>query len=307
MKRSILLIICMCCLGMLYGERDLANDYFMESRRYFAEGEYEKSLEYIEKYLKENPGDPMAYNNKGAALIQLKRYQEALPVLTHAMTVDPNNSHAFYNRGTAYNFLSQYGMALGDFDMAIALAPGISDYYHNRGNSYHFMTIYHEAITDYTMAIQLAPEFPNTYLSRAASYYKMHQYGKATEDCNKTIELKPDHGYAYFYLIIYSYLISRDTYKQARKQLKQNMHRLNNDAWQYELARLYTRFFAWARPIIKLAGTDKEKLCEAYFYIGFQCLRNNNKFRAKKFLRKAKDLNMPEYYTEYDLAVDFLK
>ena len=48
------------------------------------------------------------YNNKGACLLQLHSYEEALKALNIAIDCQPNNISAIYNKGIALRALGNY-------------------------------------------------------------------------------------------------------------------------------------------------------------------------------------------------------
>src|SRR5262249_28341355 len=76
---------------------------------------------------------PEAFSNRGNALTELKRFDEALASYDKAIALKPDYAEAFSNRGTALKDLKRLDEALASYDKAIALKPDYADGYMNRG------------------------------------------------------------------------------------------------------------------------------------------------------------------------------
>jgi tetratricopeptide (TPR) repeat protein len=64
---------------------------------------------------------PAPWNNKGAALAKLHRYDEAVAHFDRAIQIDPLNADARYCRGEALRRLSRYAEIIEDIDKAIEI------------------------------------------------------------------------------------------------------------------------------------------------------------------------------------------
>jgi len=82
------------------------------ARKKLDEQDYEKALEYADKAIEKNAKNPVAYNVKGVALFELKKFGEALKAYTESINCDSNNYRPFYNRGKVENVLGQNKEAL---------------------------------------------------------------------------------------------------------------------------------------------------------------------------------------------------
>ena len=58
-------------------------------------GKYEEAIEWYDKVLKIDPNDVNALNNKGLALNNLGKYQEAIEWYDKALEIDPNVCYCF--------------------------------------------------------------------------------------------------------------------------------------------------------------------------------------------------------------------
>lgn len=73
--------------------------------------------------------------NRGHALIQNDRFEEAIQQLNGAIKLDPTMSLAYNARGYAHMRLRQYQEASSDFDIAIMINPEYANAYLNRSSA----------------------------------------------------------------------------------------------------------------------------------------------------------------------------
>jgi tetratricopeptide (TPR) repeat protein len=132
------------------------------------------------------------HNNKGVALADEGRYDEAIAEYNKAIELDPKYALAYSNRGSTYYDKKQYDLAIADSSKAIELDPNYSNAYYIRGSAYYVKKQYDLAIADYTIAIKLDPGYAKAYNYRGNAYNKIGQYELAIADFNKVIELSTD-------------------------------------------------------------------------------------------------------------------
>jgi tetratricopeptide (TPR) repeat protein len=70
-----------------------------------------------------DPTNADAWGNKGAALLTLSRYQEALPYFNKSLELNPESAYMWDNRAQTYAFLGEKENALKDLAQAIKLDP----------------------------------------------------------------------------------------------------------------------------------------------------------------------------------------
>jgi len=79
---------------------------------------------------------PHAYNLRGLAYDEQKRYREAIEDFDMAIALDPKNAYAYNNRGNARKSLGNFRQAIGDFLKAASLAPNLPEPYVNLSVAY---------------------------------------------------------------------------------------------------------------------------------------------------------------------------
>lgn len=84
-----------------------------------------KAIEYFDRALDINPSYPEAWLNRGAALIDLKCYQEAIDSYNKAIAVKADFAAAYSNLGNALLDIKQHQTAIENYDVALALQPNI--------------------------------------------------------------------------------------------------------------------------------------------------------------------------------------
>jgi len=114
--------------------------------------QYESAIEDYGKAIELNPNFAEAYNNRGAAYLNLKQYESAIEDYGKAIELNPNDAEAYNNRGAAYALLSQHEREIADYNKAIALNPNFAEAYRNRGKAYSEIGRCEESARDYKKA-----------------------------------------------------------------------------------------------------------------------------------------------------------
>jgi tetratricopeptide (TPR) repeat protein len=57
--------------------------------QYYGDKEFEKAIEAFRKAIEAGPNEALGYNDLGAALNGLERWDEAIPLFEKALTIDP--------------------------------------------------------------------------------------------------------------------------------------------------------------------------------------------------------------------------
>ncbi|MBI5644003.1 MAG: tetratricopeptide repeat protein [Deltaproteobacteria bacterium] len=132
---------------------------------------------------------PVAYTNRGIALGQSNRIDEALADFSSAIKIKPNMIEAYYNRALAFSVIGRYNEAIEDLTAAIRLKPDYADAYHNRAVAYGNLADYPRAIEDFRRALELNPRFKEAYLNLALAYEKAGYKDEALLYFKKASEL----------------------------------------------------------------------------------------------------------------------
>ena len=162
------------------------------------------------KAIKLKPDYAEAYSNRGIALQDLKRLDEALASYDKAIALKPGFAEAYYNRGNTLQDLKRLDEALASYDKAIALKPNYAEAYSNRGNTLKDLkcldeALYYnrgnalnqlkrldEALASYDKAIALKPDYAEAYNNRGNALKDLKRLDEALTSYDKAFGLKPD-------------------------------------------------------------------------------------------------------------------
>jgi len=111
-------------MGFLFRKRKIegktAKEWFNLG---YKEKDPKKKIEYYSKCLKLDPKNAVAWNNKGLALYDLGRYEEAIRCYDKVLEIDPKNAVAWNNKGNTLNKLGRYEEAIRCYDKALEIYP----------------------------------------------------------------------------------------------------------------------------------------------------------------------------------------
>ncbi|BBM86977.1 serine/threonine-protein kinase [Candidatus Uabimicrobium amorphum] len=155
-------------------------------------GEDQKSMEYYNKAIINDPKNVENYINRGRLYAQLGKINEAFVDYNKAIELKPSHFQVYLNRGIEYFKQKQYEKALRDYNKAIELYPSFFDAYMKRALFYATTKQYTKAVVDYSKAIEINSHSYQGYINRGILYLNLQQYAKALRDYNKAIELKPE-------------------------------------------------------------------------------------------------------------------
>ena len=133
-----------------------------------------------------------AYNNRGNALLDLKRPAEALASYDKAIALKPDFAEAYNNFGNALLDMKRPAEALASYDRVIALKPDFAEAYNNRGNALIDLKRPADALASYDRAIALEPDFADAYNNRGIALTDLKRPEDALASYDKAIALKPD-------------------------------------------------------------------------------------------------------------------
>jgi tetratricopeptide (TPR) repeat protein len=101
--------------------------------------------------------------NRGIALQELKRFEEALQSYDRAGAIVADNAGIFSNRGGALYGLKRFAEAVASFERALALNPDSADTFFQRGNALHALRLFEEAVASYDRAIALKGDYADAF------------------------------------------------------------------------------------------------------------------------------------------------
>lgn len=130
------------------------------------------------------------WKEKGDALCDQDKYNEANKAYEEAIRLDPNFADAWSNKGLALDNLGRYNEALDACNRAIELNPLLSYAWCNKGFALCGLRKYDEALEIYNKAIEIDPQLPRAWGGRCAVWLEgFERYNDALKDSEKALEL----------------------------------------------------------------------------------------------------------------------
>lgn len=155
-------------------------------------GHYQWSVDLIGRAIALVPGEATFHNDRGNALVELGRTEDAIASFERAIALRPDYAEAYYNRGDALQNLRRLDDALASYDAAIAAAPDFFEAHNNRGNVLRELERHEEAAASYRHALTLQPADVDAQLNLARALRAMHRLEEAGAAYQRTLELRPD-------------------------------------------------------------------------------------------------------------------
>lgn len=154
---------------------------------------FDEALGCFNKAIALNSNLVEAHSNRSVVLYYLKRFDEALAGYDRTIALKPDMAEAHNNRSAVLFDLNRLDEALAGCEKAIALKADYAEAYGNRGNALYGLKRLDEALASYDRAIALRPSFVDAYSHRSNALYELDRLEEALASCDKAIALNPDH------------------------------------------------------------------------------------------------------------------
>jgi tetratricopeptide (TPR) repeat protein len=325
--------------GQLSG-RGLAFAFYKRANAYYEKGEYDRAIEDYDQAIRLNPKHADAFSNRGVAYSRKGDYDRAIENYNEAIRLNPKHAGALYGRGNAYRRKGDYDRAIENYDEAIQLSPKHANAFSNRGVAYARKRDYDRAIENYDEAIRLNPKHVNAFYNRGNAYRHKGDYDRAIENYDEAIRLNPKHGDAYsnrglvrfyegqfaaavpdfsqavkfaptnLYRILLVYLAQARSGSHAQDDLVQATVGLDLKEWPGPIVSMYlgkVPEHVVFNAIVDIdPAKERQKRCQAYFYVGQQLLIRQNNSEAAKMFRETLATNATVLF-EHEAAQAELK
>ena len=160
-------------------------------------GRFDEAVISYDQAIALKPGLAAAYNNRGNALQNLKRFDEAIASYDQAIALRPDFASAHNCRGSVLQELGRHGEALASYDRALGLQPNDAAAHYNRGNVLQDLGRYEEAVSSYDRAIALRPDLERAFFNRGNALQNLKRFAEAMVSYDHAIALRPDYAEAF--------------------------------------------------------------------------------------------------------------
>lgn len=156
--------------------------------------DYERSLTEYDRAIaaasKGVPGAEIPWYGKGATLILLGRYEEALRAIDRALDINPRNEVAWVNKGNALTRMGQLLDALRCFNAAIKVNPSYEIAWNNKGNALARLGKHDEALRCYERALGIDPGYRGAWVNMGFVLTKLGRFDEAASCADHALRLE---------------------------------------------------------------------------------------------------------------------
>jgi protein O-GlcNAc transferase len=158
-------------------------------------GRLDDALASIDAALAIKPVYAEAFYNRGIVLLRMKRFEEALANNDQALAIRPHYAEAFSNRGIAMMELNRLDDALASFDATLAIRADYAASY-NRGIVLMRLERPSEALASFDSALAAKPDYAEAYFNRGVALQGVKRYAEAVAVFDRVLAADPDHPHA---------------------------------------------------------------------------------------------------------------
>ena len=166
-----------------------ASEQYNKGVKLHQSGDIAGAIAAYTRAIKNDPGKPDAYNNRGVAYLALKDYTAALADFSRSIELSPSGE-GYNNRGNIYFSRKQFKEAISDFGESIKL-KATAEAYTNRGTAYEETGEDTLGLADLEQAIRLDEKFARAYAVRGVISLKRNQDAAAQKDFERAFQLDP--------------------------------------------------------------------------------------------------------------------
>ena len=195
-------------------------------------GKYEEAKEAFDKVIDMDPNNTAAWNNKGYALNNLGRYEEGLLAFEKALVIDPNNIYAWNNKAWALNNLAGYEDALLASEKALEIDP---NNFLASGNK--VLAVLGIFLTDLNSTPNnIEGDSSDVWFNKGFELNNLGKYEEAIEAFDRVIDMDPSNAYAwnnkgYALINLGRYEDGLQACEKAIEIDPNNVYAWNNKAW----------------------------------------------------------------------------
>lgn len=184
----ILLLICLQACSTLDKETEIE-----KAVEYFNNEEFEKALIYIDKLIKKDSSNYVAWAMKGKSLYNLGEETKGLTAINKAIHINPTYHEAYAYRAVMSNLSDKYEIkhVLSDLDIAIAHDPNNFEFLNFKANFLYKIKRYKQALDIYEKLLKSNSENYFLTIKYASTNRKLGNYNLALEKYNTAISIDP--------------------------------------------------------------------------------------------------------------------
>ena len=156
---------------------------------------YDEAIKHLDISIKLNPNYAESFGNKGIAHAEKQQYQEAINNYDKAINLKKNFYSAYLNKGIALKNTQKYKDAIRYFEFCLKINPRDPKIFNNLGNLFIKQKKFHEALKAFDKAISFENKFAEAYSNRAEANEKLGNYKQAIVDYDEALKINNNLDY----------------------------------------------------------------------------------------------------------------
>ncbi len=156
--------------------------------------EFDKSINMLEKTIRDYPESHWARVLLARALIRLRRLAEAEKTLTEALELSPDSVEAHFRMGVSLQLQQKYRDASKSFEQSLQYKPDFAMAHKNLGFCQINLGDFDAAVASLHRAVESQPDFIEGWMTLGQAEEKRGNIEQARQAYQKALALKPDNG-----------------------------------------------------------------------------------------------------------------
>ena len=187
-----LLMVLIFVLALLYQNVSPETTFYEKGCALLDQGKYDEALQAYDKAIELDPTFVIAWTNKASVLLKLGMYNECLQASEKVIQLDPNIAMVWINKASALLMLGMYNEGLQASEKAIQLDPNDAGAWTNKAFALLMLGMYNEGLQASEKAIQLDPNDAGAWTNKAFALLKLGIYNEGLQASEKAIQLDPN-------------------------------------------------------------------------------------------------------------------
>ena len=157
--------------------------------------QFHDAVTLYQKAIRQRPSDPICFANLAACYNEQGQPLLGLRVSDQAIQLKPDYAEAWSNRGNALHELKRFDEAIAHYDKALSLKPDYAKGWSNKGSTLHELKRFDEAIAHYDKALSLKPDYAEGWSNKGGALSKLKKYSESARCYLIARELNVEESY----------------------------------------------------------------------------------------------------------------
>jgi serine/threonine protein kinase len=156
-------------------------------------GRFDEAIKCHVRALEINPQYALAWNNKGVTLRNLGRFDESVKCLNQALEINPQFVDAWHNKGISLNSLGRFDEAIKCYDKALTINPQHAWAWASKGMTLHILGRFDESVKYLDRALEINPQYALAWYGKGVTLYSLCRFDETIKCYDKALTINPQH------------------------------------------------------------------------------------------------------------------